>query len=339
MSSDVSSDEVSGVVRKRKARQRTDFLDDDDDDPVTQPSKLPKKCKASKQLAPVSHEVTHKQQTNYAERERSIVMASPPRTAKKRFTDLTFAFDSPDPLTVKTPTTSSLPPECPQCLRPLPQPFSKTLARHLRILRKPFISSTERSAATNAICRIHIAETRIIPSGISKGYPQTLDASSIGKRVKRLTVPLFNIIKFVAPSHFRKRALAFYKEVGERRAQGAEGRLKAVAGLSCGYYGTKGGRAISEACFDIFMRAKDGEKPLLTNDATSPLPPIEFLQDVLVPEAAVMLIMEDQKMDWHCAHALLNESAEYGTAMFPDDGDVGGRGSWCGSDSDEDWWT
>ncbi|KAJ3023702.1 hypothetical protein HKX48_001592 [Thoreauomyces humboldtii] len=258
MSSDVSSDNVSGVVRKRKARQRTDFLDDDDD-PITHPSKLPKKCKTSKQLAPVSHEVTHKKQTNVYGH--YLNHSQKPSLGISGFCE---NLSSPRRNEVQPPT--------------------------------PSVASTSRKPAPYR------------------------------KRVKRLTVPLFNIIMFVAPSHFRKRARAFYKEVGERKAQGAEGRLKAVAGLSCGYYGTKGGRAISGACFDIFMRAKDGEKPLLTSDATSPLPPIEFLQDVLVPEAAVMLIMEDQRMDWHCAHALLNESADYGTAMFPDNGDVGARG-------------
>lgn len=49
-----------------------------------------------------------------------------------------------------------------------------------------------------------------------------------------------------------------------------------------------------------------------------PLAPAEFMQRVLVPEAAVSLIQEDSGQDRERAIETLRESTEYGVSMFPD---------------------
>ena len=68
-----------------------------------------------------------------------------------------------------------------------------------------------------------------------------------------------------------------------------------------------------------------------------PLTPPEFIQRILVPEAAVGLIMEDRGFDINDenerikAISILRESVAYGVAMFPDaDTNVSGRGSSTG---------
>lgn len=59
--------------------------------------------------------------------------------------------------------------------------------------------------------------------------------------------------------------------------------------------------------------------------STLPITPTEFIQLVLVPEAAVSLIMEDLSQTREQAILTLRESAEYGVAMFPyDQDDAGG---------------
>lgn len=69
----------------------------------------------------------------------------------------------------------------------------------------------------------------------------------------------------------------------------------------------------------------------------APLTPTEFIQRVLVPEAAVGLILEDRHLDWAnekhrvSAMRILSESAAYGVAMFPD-ADTSGKGK-----GDDDW--
>jgi hypothetical protein len=73
----------------------------------------------------------------------------------------------------------------------------------------------------------------------------------------------------------------------------------------------------------------------------APLTPPEFIQRILVPEAAVGLILEDRRLDpqnekhKEKAVKILRESAAYGVAMFPDaDTNVGASGK---GRKDEDW--
>ena len=54
-------------------------------------------------------------------------------------------------------------------------------------------------------------------------------------------------------------------------------------------------------------------------DATLPLTPADFITQVLVPETAVHLIMEDLSLPRNKAIQTLRESVEYGVAMFPAD--------------------
>jgi hypothetical protein len=71
--------------------------------------------------------------------------------------------------------------------------------------------------------------------------------------------------------------------------------------------------------------------PSFFNPASiAPLTPTEFIQRILLPEAAVGLIMEDRGLDLendkHMKKAvkIMRESAAYGVAMFPDeDWDMG----------------
>ncbi len=61
--------------------------------------------------------------------------------------------------------------------------------------------------------------------------------------------------------------------------------------------------------------------------STLPLTPTEFIQRILVPEAAVSLVIQDMQQTRAQAIATLRESAQYGVAMFPDDHTEGTSGS------------
>jgi hypothetical protein len=69
---------------------------------------------------------------------------------------------------------------------------------------------------------------------------------------------------------------------------------------------------------------------------------MEFIHRILVPEAAVALIMEDRGLDvTNVAHKiraikLMKDSAAYGIAMFPDS-DTNSSAAGSGSGVDEDW--
>ena len=70
---------------------------------------------------------------------------------------------------------------------------------------------------------------------------------------------------------------------------------------------------INQTIYDLFPPES------FPTDSTLPLTPIEFIQLVLVPEAAVALIMQDLSQSRQEAIETLRQSAEYGVAMFPDD--------------------
>ena len=79
-------------------------------------------------------------------------------------------------------------------------------------------------------------------------------------------------------------------------------------------YGELGYLIIHQTIYQLF--------PLDTidPDSTTPLTPSDFIQRILVPEAAAHLIMEDLQSTYSNAIKTLRESVEYGVAMFPDTG-------------------
>lgn len=70
---------------------------------------------------------------------------------------------------------------------------------------------------------------------------------------------------------------------------------------------------IHQTIYELFPPAE------LDPNFTLPLTPTDFIQQILVPEAAVCLIMEDMAQSRKEAMDTMHDSAEYGVAMFPDD--------------------
>lgn len=79
-------------------------------------------------------------------------------------------------------------------------------------------------------------------------------------------------------------------------------------------YGELGYLIIHQTIYQLFT------PEALDPDSTAPFTPSEFIQRILVPEAAVYLIMEDLQSTYSNAIKTLRESVEYGVAMFPDTG-------------------
>jgi RTC4-like domain len=86
-------------------------------------------------------------------------------------------------------------------------------------------------------------------------------------------------------------------------------------------YGELGSMILHQTLYNIF--------PPSSFDAQSitPLTPQEFIQCILVPEAALALIMEDTGQDRAQAAQTMRESAGYGVAMFPDTSEGPGVGA------------
>lgn len=79
-------------------------------------------------------------------------------------------------------------------------------------------------------------------------------------------------------------------------------------------YGELGYLIIHQTIYQLFP------PDTIDPDSTTPLTPSDFIQRILIPEAAAYLIMEDLQSTYSDAIKTLRESAEYGVAMFPDTG-------------------
>ena len=79
-------------------------------------------------------------------------------------------------------------------------------------------------------------------------------------------------------------------------------------------YGELGYLIVHQTIYQLFPPDK------IDPDSTAPLTPSDFIQRILVPEAAAYLIMEDLRSTYLSAIKTLRESVEYGVAMFPDTG-------------------
>ena len=101
---------------------------------------------------------------------------------------------------------------------------------------------------------------------------------------------------------------------------GAQMRLAQIDRVKCGYYGWKGANTILKTIQGIFR----GKHSLLTIEKTKPQSVFDYMQTVLVPEIAIRLIAQDQKLDMNDpnhlkqAHQILDNSSEFGTCIYGD---------------------
>jgi hypothetical protein len=96
----------------------------------------------------------------------------------------------------------------------------------------------------------------------------------------------------------------------------------------CLSYGELGLLIIHQTLYDLFPFSS------FEPSSIAPLTPAEFIQLVLIPEAAVRLIMQDLCLDRDDAIVTLRESSQYGVAMFPDTSS--GKGAALGGGGDDD---
>ncbi|KAL9024814.1 MAG: hypothetical protein Q9196_006239 [Gyalolechia fulgens] len=145
-----------------------------------------------------------------------------------------------------------------------------------------------------------------------KGYP-TIDWHGFQTRLPKYDVALSSVLGGTCSS--------FYRNVFEDQIKtGANRRLKqavlsgdALEGLNMGYYGTKGARIIMEyimANFASRIRRLAGTDKLVSAGGVS-----GFVQAVLAPELAVMLIKDDMRVDDEQARVVLKESFDVGNLL------------------------
>ncbi|KAG1860270.1 RTC4-like domain-containing protein [Suillus subalutaceus] len=243
---------------------------------------------------------------------------------------------------------------CPYCDEPLPRNPTPQLENLLATAkRKSYPDPRPRNSSGLkaplgiyiSACQRHRFETHSLPEAMEKGWPQSIDFKKVPKRVEGMKGALEAIITDTdihsdnedsvevdargprARSDFWKEIKKQIKKQGSRTVTGVKGQFASFEKTQPGYYGELGFLIIHQTLYNLFPFSS------FEPSSIAPLTPAEFIQLVLIPEAAVGLIMQDLGLDRDEAIVTLRESSQYGVAMFPDTGS--GKSPALGDDDDE----
>ncbi|KAK5668937.1 hypothetical protein QVD99_004711 [Batrachochytrium dendrobatidis] len=229
---------------------------------------------------------------------------------------------------VSTSGTTLVPcPVNPNCVGMVQFPYSPSISKVFLQYEK-FRRNHERGNADreglmhirHKFCSLHAAEQTVIPEGVFKGYLAEIDFKSVKRRVEKMQNIFVNILLGKEHSVFLELTLASFRKLGKWKAQANDTKFSQLAKFQCGYYGWKGGNIIFKAIQSIFR----GPDSALNPNTVSPQSVLDYIQNVLVPEAAMRLIAQDQNLNifeadqLEQARAIMVESAEFGTCVHGD---------------------
>jgi hypothetical protein len=72
-------------------------------------------------------------------------------------------------------------------------------------------------------CRIHIAESEVIPEGLAKGYPSSINFDEIPERIERFKQDLIDVCRKKVKSIFRENVMKVFRETGIVKANSSMG--------------------------------------------------------------------------------------------------------------------
>ncbi|KAL9553287.1 hypothetical protein MBANPS3_003346 [Mucor bainieri] len=162
------------------------------------------------------------------------------------------------------------------------------------------------------ICRTHQIELKFKPLAKEKGWPERINFDAIPDRIASFQDELLGIIDRKVPSTYLDTAYDRFEKMG-MKARSAKEMLAVFENFKPGYYGVQGSDTIMQALFPLFL-----ETSIITINNVKPLTPIEFIQQILVPEAGLRLIRQDRdgKIDLEEAKRIMKESEEYGSTVY-----------------------
>ncbi|KAF8260688.1 RTC4-like domain-containing protein [Lactarius quietus] len=226
---------------------------------------------------------------------------------------------------------SMLCPFCDERLPPNPSPLYRSLLESAKrkAYSDPRPSNPLGLRASMGIyvasCKRHRFEAHQIPEAIAKGWPMDIDFGRVRDRVEQLRDNLGKLVKGEGNARdeniYWTTVIMEVQKMGSRAASSVKGQFESFQRTQPGYYGELGSMILHQTLYNMF--------PPSSFDARSiaPLTPQDFIQRILVPEAALALIMEDTGQDRVQAVQTMRESAGYGVAMFPDTSEGPGVGA------------
>ncbi|KAJ3375650.1 hypothetical protein GGF31_002853 [Allomyces arbusculus] len=155
--------------------------------------------------------------------------------------------------------------------------------------------------------------------------PHEIDPDALHTRIAALYPTLDSIINSSIPpeapeNHFYRDMCDEWERLGGPGFRSHTNRQRRLQRVRPGYYGQRGQRVLSSALFAAYVH--DPENALGVEEL-GPFRDSEFVLEVLVPTAAVLLIKVDmeerwrREVGWDEALSVTRESAEYGELVFP----------------------
>ncbi|CAG8838153.1 24660_t:CDS:2, partial [Gigaspora margarita] len=199
---------------------------------------------------------------------------------------------------------------CPFCADLLPNPLPEKICLLLRkianqnsivVMHLLKIAPTKISTPTSedklTFCEIHQVETTIVSDSIQKGYLMQIDFGLLETRIFQMKTELLNIINRKANSYYCDFALKICNKIGSRKAR---------------YYGQCGLNIISNILSKLFL-----DTNLLTYDLVFLKKPVDYLQEILVPETVLHLIFQDKGgLELELARKIMKDSANFGDYIY-----------------------
>ena len=104
---------------------------------------------------------------------------------------------------------------CPYCDEMLSNILPEKIQNQLHCLQSKLITEEDRQS----FCIMHHAELKLIPLGLSKGYPEHIDFNQLSSCIIKFKKDLLNIINGNISSYYQDMALFIYKEAGYNKAK------------------------------------------------------------------------------------------------------------------------
>ncbi|KAL9579025.1 MAG: hypothetical protein Q9203_006874 [Teloschistes exilis] len=153
----------------------------------------------------------------------------------------------------------------------------------------------------------------------TRGYP-TIDWHVFAKRLPGYEDKIVEILNGSRRSFYRNAFEDQVKSGVNRTLQQSIMSGSGLEGLNVGYYGTKGARILMDFTMSHFAsrirRLASSDKLVSTGGVAG------FVQAVLAPELAVMVVKDDMKVDDEQAREILRESSEVGNLLNEEEDEI-----------------
>ncbi|KAF6742807.1 hypothetical protein DFP72DRAFT_829593 [Ephemerocybe angulata] len=212
---------------------------------------------------------------------------------------------------------------CPFCDDVLPDTLTPALKERLSDL----VSKTNRAPAPYNphhrqasmllymdFCAQHKFERDEVPKATKENWPTTIDFEGVPDRVRSFETELQEVMEALTESTFFETAAStFSTSNGGGGKSGALRELNVLGKQGAAYYGERGFYVIVETLRKMFPESEyDAE-------ANKPLPWDSAVVEVLLPETAILLIMQDRNVSLDEAVRIHGESRVFGTLQHPID--------------------